>query len=187
MDRRQLKTRQSIFEAFSVLLEIKQYNQITVQEIIDEANIGRSTFYAHFETKDELLNAMCKDIFDHVFSDTPKVEQTHDYTNNSDELAAVIEHILYHIWDKRNDIRRILRSQSNTVFIGFLERYLNDTFQKYGEQIRKDIPMEYAIYMLCGGFADTVRWWLAEKSEYEPKKVAQYYMKYISNVFEQIT
>ncbi|MDO5293468.1 MAG: TetR/AcrR family transcriptional regulator [bacterium] len=183
MDRRQQKTRQSIFDAFSVLLETKQYNQITIQEIIDQANIGRSTFYAHFETKDELLNTMCKDIFDHVFSATPEVEQTHDFSKNPDSLVAIIEHILFHIWDKRDDIRRILKSQSNSVFIGYLEQYLNDTFLRYKKNIRKDIPVEYAVYMLCGGFADTVKWWMSEKHEYRPDEVAAYYMKYINNVF----
>lgn len=82
MDRRQRKTRNAIFEAFSSLLERKHYSSITIQDIIDEADIGRSTFYAHFNTKEELLKEMCTEIFEHVFSSDVTSEKKHDFSHD---------------------------------------------------------------------------------------------------------
>ena len=100
MDRRQQKTRNAIFQAFSRLMENKRFEHITVQQIIDEANIGRSTFYAHFETKDELLKVMCTGIFQHVFSEPLTAEQTHDFSSDC-SLPSRVAHILYHMKEKK--------------------------------------------------------------------------------------
>ena len=67
MDRRQRKTREAIFSAFTELLSKKDFNQITVGEIIERADIGRATFYSHFETKDFLLKEFCEELFCHIF------------------------------------------------------------------------------------------------------------------------
>ena len=63
MDRRQRKTREAIFAAFADLLAEKDFGQITVGEVITRADVGRATFYAHFETKEHLLQALCEELF----------------------------------------------------------------------------------------------------------------------------
>ena len=82
---------------FNKLLEEKHFNNITVQEILDEANVGRSTFYSHFETKDALLKEMCTDIFDHIFSHELHSESSHDFSSSDHGLREKITHLLYHI------------------------------------------------------------------------------------------
>ena len=72
MDRRQKKTREAIFKAFTELLAKKHFNQITVGEIIERADVGRATFYAHFETKDYLLKELCGELFLRYFKENLK-------------------------------------------------------------------------------------------------------------------
>ena len=98
-----MKTRKAIFHAFRNLLEKKRYENITVQNIIDEADVGRSTFYSHFETKDLLLNAMCEDMFYHIFENDPC-----PWVGKDNDLEGKLSHTLWHIRENKNDLSGIL-------------------------------------------------------------------------------
>ncbi|MFL5745117.1 MAG: TetR/AcrR family transcriptional regulator [Niastella sp.] len=54
-DRRIQKTKQLLADSLSQLMREKEYDAITIQDIVDKANVGRSTFYAHYESKEKLL------------------------------------------------------------------------------------------------------------------------------------
>src|SRR5918996_858713 len=54
-DRRSQRTRHLVGEAFVELLKEKGYSAITVSDLIERANIGRSTFYSHYRDKDDLF------------------------------------------------------------------------------------------------------------------------------------
>ena len=131
MDKRQQKTRKAIFTAFTKLLENKRYSSITVQEIIDEANIGRSTFYAHFETKDELLKALCSEIFQHIFSDDQISEETHDFSGIDNGLKEKLTHILHHLYDSRREIKSIINCESGELFMVHFKENFCVLFEKY--------------------------------------------------------
>lgn len=65
-DRRVLRSRKAIIDAFDKLLEEKELDQITVSAIAREANIDRKTFYVHFGTIDGLLDALAEERVDEI-------------------------------------------------------------------------------------------------------------------------
>ena len=175
MDRRQRRTRNLIFTAFSALLEQKSYTSMTVQDIIDAADIGRSTFYAHFETKDELLKALCTDIFDHVFSEEIMSEEKHDFSQHS-TFKDRLTHILYHLQEKQQSIKGLFCGECGEVFLRYLKEYLYQVFDKH-IVVKDNIPHDYAMDIAVGSFAETVRWWLKEHSEYSPEEIGRFYFE----------
>ena len=89
MDKRQEKTLDAIYEAFTKLINSKDYDEITIQDILNESKIGRSTFYCHFKDKNELLLSISRHIFEHVFSHSLKEEATHDFSKEEKKLTKV--------------------------------------------------------------------------------------------------
>lgn len=177
MDKRQQKTRAAISEAFLKLLEKKSYNNITVQEIIDTANIGRSTFYAHFETKDKLLKEMCTEIFDHVFGEDLQKEDAHDFSGEKCTFEDKITHILYHLLEKRKTIKGILSCESGELFMHFFKEYLAQIFAAHINISAAEIPEEYVLNHMVSSFAETVRWWMGVGKSYSPEKIAGFYLR----------
>ncbi len=176
MDRRQQKTRAAIFKAFRKLLERKKYRNITVQELIDEANIGRSTFYAHFETKDELLRAMCTDIFSHVFSDDLSSEKTHDFSANKNKLEDRLTHILHHLRDNKKNIRGILSCESADLFMSYFKGYLAELFAGLLNPSQQ-IPSDFLLDHFVGSYSEMVRWWINNNVDYTPEEAIRFYLE----------
>ncbi|MDO5115855.1 MAG: TetR/AcrR family transcriptional regulator [Synergistaceae bacterium] len=184
MDRRQKKTRAAIFEAFGKLLSSKSYSKITVQEIIDAANVGRATFYAHFETKDFLLKEMCADLFEHVFSAAPTAESSHDFSLAGGEPRAIITHILYHLRDSDKNIIGILSCESGELFLCFFRQYLRELTAAYllsaASCKNAEIPLDFLINHVSCGFVGMIQWWIKNNLKETPEELAGYFMSVIA-------
>ena len=176
MDRRQQKTRKAIFDALGILLETRRFENITVQEIIDTANIGRSTFYAHFETKDDLLKAMCTDIFHHIFTSALLQEFENEFSRGIQNLELKLGHILYHLRESKSNLKGILGGESGELFLHYLKQYLYDLFAKYIEEFDPLVPKDFLLQHLVASFAEAVKWWMKEDTKYSPEDVAHFFM-----------
>lgn len=187
MDRRQQKTREAIFHAFSELLATKSYTKITVQNIIDMANVGRTTFYAHFETKDHLLRELCTDLFEHVFSKALNVESTHDFSLTESNPHVFITHILYHLRDNKKNILGILNCESGELFLRFFKQYLNEFFTPYMVNNESNyIPYDFLLNHISGSFINMIQWWIKDDLQTTPEKLADYFLAVIPSFFDNI-
>ena len=166
MDRRQQKTRAAIFAAFSKLLAEKSYGKITVQEIIDTANIGRTTFYDHFETKDDLLKALCEELFGHIIHSAADCTHTHGLYSEGNAPESVFCHLLQHLQENENNILGLLSSESSEIFLRYFKDSLNELIQKQfigqDRSANLDIPEDFLVNHISGSFVEMVLWWIRD-------------------------
>ena len=65
-DARVRRTRDALGDALVALMQEKPFDTITVQDVLDRANVGRSTFYSHYSDKDDLLMSDTEEFFEAV-------------------------------------------------------------------------------------------------------------------------
>lgn len=184
MDRRQRKTREAIFYAFSELLSKKSYNQISVQEIIDTANVGRTTFYSHFETKDFLLKEMCEELFKHITETAYGLTDRKPSCLFGSDMETVFLHLLLHLQENDLHILELLSSQNNEIFLRYFKSDLKELIVSlYAEKGVLDnelLPKDYLVNHISSSFVETVSWWLAQGMRETPEKVTDYFIASIA-------
>ncbi|KXT84947.1 TetR family transcriptional regulator [Streptococcus sp. DD11] len=169
MDRRVKKSRAAIYQAFISLLNQKSYESITVQEIIDLADVGRSTFYAHFETKEALLEELCQDLFQHTFIERPE----------GGDLFDATAHIFHHFRKNQDRIATLLLSK-NSYFTNRLkielEHYLFPRIQEQLLQTKAQLPENFLKNYVTSTFVETVSWWLQERQPVPETIITRYFL-----------
>lgn len=186
MDRRQKKSREAIFNAFTSLLSKKNYNQISVQEIIDAANVGRTTFYAHFETKDYLLKALCEELFGHIIDTAMGLPHGHYHYSCGSTTDSVFLHLLKHLQENDRHILELLSSQNNDLFLRYfksnLKQLIISQYAKKGQFQNANLPEDYLINHITSSFVETVSWWLSHNMEDSPEQITKYFIATIEPI-----
>lgn len=152
-DLRVLKTSESIKNAFSNLLLKKLFKDVTVQNICDEALIGRSTFYDHFCDKYDLLNKMVEEIVKD-FNQHIKGRFTLD---NSNDFTKIGYDMIEHFSSKRNIIRALLNVQTeNTNLRNDLKNILVEACSSYLEKKKFISKYNASNEYICAQYASYV-------------------------------
>jgi len=171
-DRRSQRTRQALGNAFVELMMENGYDAISIKDIIDRANVGRSTFYSHYADKEELFVSQLDHLMELLSSHVP---QEHSEGNPFFPSLGLFQHIqeqrkLYKILTWGSGIDVLTRHLQNLLSEKIEER-LSASGQKY------DVPIPIIAIYLSGSFLSMVRWWLDNKMTYSPKQMDEMFQK----------
>ena len=179
MDRRQRKTRDAIFKAFIQLLSQKNFSDITVGEIIDLADVGRATFYAHFETKDFLLKDLSAELFDHLFCE--ESESGYFASEGCAGCDSVFLHLFNHVQKNDNNLARLLSSKNNELFLEYFKSGVKGLVTKriadFASRKPAIVPQDFWVNHVTATFIETLRWWLEQDMQQPPALIAEYFLQ----------
>ena len=179
MDRRQRKTREAIFAAFTALLSEKELGNITVGQIIERADVGRATFYAHFETKDFLLKALCEELFCHIFDAMGQKPSDHRHIFTCDAPSSVFLHLFQHLAKNDNHILELLSCRNNELFFqcfkSNLKKVVVTQLPAFAERKNERLPEDFWIDHIASTFVETVRWWIDNGMKEAPETITEYF------------
>lgn len=188
MDRRQRKTREAIFSAFTALLAKKNYDQISVQDIIDTADVGRTTFYAHFETKDYLLRYLCEELFGHIIDSAMGLPHEHYHWSAENKTDSVFLHLLRHLQENDRNILELLSSQNNEIFLRYFKseliRLIVTEYAQKGLLQNSRLPEDYLVNHIASSFVNAVEWWLTRGRRESPEEITGYFLATIEPILK---
>ena len=180
MDRRQKKTREAIFRAFSELLQKKDVSRITVGEIIDLADVGRATFYSHFETKDFLLSALCEELFCHLFDSMQGGRPGHTHIFSCDAPESVFLHLFRHLQNNDQNILRLLSGRNNELFLQHFKKHLQKLVESqlylFEERRSEKLPDSFWVNHISSAFIGTLEWWVANGTRESAETITEYFL-----------
>ncbi len=171
MDRRVQRTRQLLRGSLVQLIKERGYDNITIQDITDHANLGRTTFYLHYQSKEDLLLDHHADMHTHfnlavlsgdeLLGETPQpqmVEFLHLLTQNRP---------MYHAIRAAKESEIVLRGIHEQMTAS-LQNSLKISFPNTEPLLPMDVLTEYII----GAQLSLIHWWMTNRTVYNALQLA---------------
>ena len=192
-DRRVQKTRKLMEDALVDLIMEKGYDKVSVQDIIERANVGRSTFYAHYQDKDDLL---LRGVTEIAYGDDldgiiawQKEHLDKDETSGSISFTKMFMHVqenerLHKALFSRNQENIVVKKGTNYLYAVIKAQLMR--LVKNGRE--PAVPIPFLAQYLTGGLMSLIKWWLENDMSFSVKEMDELFQKIampsIRSVFE---
>jgi AcrR family transcriptional regulator len=166
-DRRVRRTQQLLRAALFALIQEKGFERLSVQDIIDRANVGRATFYAHFDNKEDLLLSG----FDTLRASLrERQREALSNRNTVDDQAFAFSHdMLAHINEHRHLFKAMAGKRSGAAVQNVLRKLVIDLVRDDLKAMIEGVERHRAVTdavaeFIAGGLFGLLVWWLGGKN-----------------------
>ena len=162
-DRRVRRTRDAVHRALLALMLEKGYDAVTVADIIDRADIGRSTFYTHYTDKQHVLDASLDQLatFLRAHSDA-----------SGGRLFGFSRALFEHVHEQRDLLRALLGRRGGTVVQNRIRQVLTDLVREDLEPrtgADADVPVNIAVDSVVGAYLAILNHWVDDNEPRPPR------------------
>lgn len=180
LDRRTRRTRRSLREALFALILEKGYEAVTIEDITERADLGRTTFYLHYRDKEDLFLEAIDTIAAELIARLPP--PSHWRVAEPVENQPVVDAILIvfaHAAENGQLYRIILRGEGGTRASGRLHEIISHTAIEIIEarvrsgDLHPRIPVRVYASYFAGALLAMLTWWLEENMPYPPEETAE--------------
>lgn len=177
IDRRVLRTQQSLAEALVDLTLENGYDSISIKQLTQRANIGYATFFRHFKSKDELLMFVLESVLNELEALTESEMTPYE------QALVTFEYI------KRNSrvYRVFISIPRDSELATTVYEVIEANVRKY--YVARDenyIPMEIAINHIVTSIIELIRWWVVNDMSYSTQQMATIQSELIIKATEQV-
>jgi AcrR family transcriptional regulator len=185
-DRRVRRTRRALQDALISLILENGYDSVTIEDITDRADLGRTTFYLHFRDKEELLMKSIDAIGeDFIEQHATLLDKTRSAQSALDKLkVALDERILYHIFDharQNADLYKVmLRGEGSAKASERMRNLIRDEASKRLQNLpglEMKVPLDIFALFFSGTLIELVNWWLENDQPYSIEQMVTYFQQ----------
>jgi AcrR family transcriptional regulator len=161
LDRRSERTRQALHQALMRLVVERGYDAVSVSDIVDAANVGRSTFYGHFTDKDDLLRSLAGTLRIVLVAQHGMIAA--GATSRDSRVLGFTRFMTQHLKEQRVLYLAFMRSRAGPMVLDSIRHGLCDI-------VRKELPAdpvparmpnrELTVQFLVGAYLSVLTWWL---------------------------
>lgn len=167
-DRRTRKTRQILRDTLLMLLKEKRYDDISVQDIIERADVARSTFYVHYVDKDDLLTGRHG-----IFAENLGQQLT---VHAGGQSALSSQAWFYHIQAQGDILKVIAKDSAIELAMKTLRGMIHDNIQwgvKAHAQldVEADVPLPLVVDYLADTLMTLIKWWVKDGMKKTPEQM----------------